>query len=138
MSHSRLPFDVLLNNISVDRSAATTPLFQVLINYRQGVSENRLFDKAVVQTLEMSLPRPGYDISLDIIENPGSDTRVTFMLQESLYSSDDANRLIDLYFKLLTDFSRSYSQMLRQVSLLSSQDVSNATRLGKGKSSSRV
>ncbi|KAN0102691.1 hypothetical protein V8E51_011004 [Hyaloscypha variabilis] len=83
MSHSRLPFDVLLNNISIDRSAATTPLFQVLINYRQGVIETRLFDKAVVQTLEMSLPRSGYDISLDIIENPGSDTRVTFMLQES-------------------------------------------------------
>nr|BBM90003.1 putative polyketide synthase-nonribosomal peptide synthetase hybrid [Trichoderma sp. BCC7579] len=132
MSHSRLPFDFLLNNINLDRSAATTPLFQAFINYRQGVSENRQFGEAAVETLEMSLPRSGYDISLDIIENPGSDTRVTLMLQQSLYSSDDANRLLDMYFKLLTEFSRSCGQMLRQVSLVSSQEVSNAIRLGKG------
>ncbi|KAL7929276.1 polyketide synthetase [Trichoderma chlorosporum] len=132
MSHSRLPFDFLLNSINLDRSAATTPLFQAFINYRQGVSENRQFGEAAVETLDMSLPRSGYDISLDIIENPGSDTRVTLMVQESLYSADDANRVLDMYFKLLTELSRSCGQMLRQVSLVSSQEVSNAIRLGKG------
>lgn len=134
MSNSRLPFDMLLDNVSCERSTAISPLFQAFINYRQGVSEKRRFDNADLEVKEMELPKSGYDISLDIIENPGGETRVTFMVQRSLYSDSDASRLLDMYFALLGDLSRSCKQQLQQVSLFSSQDVSNAIQLGKGPS----
>jgi hybrid polyketide synthase/nonribosomal peptide synthetase ACE1 len=132
MSNSRLPFHMLLDNVSCERSTAISPLFQAFINYRQGVSEKRRFDNADLEVKEMELPKSGYDISLDIIENPGGETRVTFMVQRSLYSDSDASRLLDMYFALLSDLSRSCKQQLQQVSLFSSQDVSNAIKLGKG------
>ncbi|TPX14116.1 uncharacterized protein E0L32_000510 [Thyridium curvatum] len=132
MSNSRLPFDTLLENVSCERSTAISPLFQAFINYRQGVSEKRRFDNAELEVKEMDLPKSGYDISLDIIENPGGETRVTFIVQQSLYSNSDASRLMDMYFTLLNDLSRSCQQPLQQVSLFSSQDVSNAIQLGKG------
>ncbi|KAI3396960.1 hypothetical protein diail_11360 [Diaporthe ilicicola] len=132
MANSRLPFDILLDNVDCERSTAISPLFQAFINYRQGISEKHLFNNAAAEIRGMSLPRSGYDISLDIIENPGSDTRVTFMLQQKLYPKSDATRLLDMYFKLLEDFSRSYSQTLQQCSLFAEQDVSNAIQLGKG------
>jgi hybrid polyketide synthase/nonribosomal peptide synthetase ACE1 len=133
MSNSRLPFDILLDNVNCERSTAFSPLFQAFINYRQGVSESRRFDNATGTTREISLPRAGYDISLDIIENPGYETRIIFMLQKNLYSDSDTTRLLDMYFKLLSDFSRSCNQTLQEVSLFSRQDVSNAIRLGQGK-----
>lgn len=77
MSHSRLPFDVLLDNVSCERSTAISPLFQAFINYRQGVSEKRRFDSAEAEVRSIDLPGSGYDVSLDIIENPGGETRVT-------------------------------------------------------------
>ena len=133
MSNSRLPFDILLDNVESERSTAFSPLFQAFINYRQGVSEKRKFDSATGIIKEMSLPRTGYDISLDIIENLGSDTRITFMLQKSLYSESDTARILDMYFQLLSDLSSSRNHTLQQVSLFSKQDISNAIQTGRGK-----
>ncbi|KUJ20445.1 polyketide synthetase [Mollisia scopiformis] len=132
MSNSRLPFDILLDNLDCERSTAYSPLFQAFINYRQGVSERRTFDNATGTTKDISLPRAGYDLSLDIIENPGADTRIIFMLQKQLYSENDTERVLDMYLKLLGDFSGSYNRILQEVSLFSKQDISNAIRLGQG------
>ena len=134
MSNSRLPFDILLDNVSCERSTAISPLFQAFINYRQGVSEKRRFDNAEVEVRSIELPGSGYDVSLDIIENPGGETRVTLLVQRSLYSESDANSLLDMYFVLLNDLSCSCETMLQQVSLFSDQDVSKAIQLGTGKS----
>ena len=132
MSNSRLPFDILLDNVESERSTAFSPLFQAFINYRQGVSEKRKFDGATGTIKEMSLPRTGYDLSLDIIENPGSETRITFMLQKSLYSESDTARVLAMYIQLLSDFSGTSNQTLQQVSLFSKQDISNAIQSGQG------
>lgn len=134
MSNSRLPFDVLLDNVSCERSAAISPLFQAFINYRQGVSDKRRFDNAEVEVKSIDLPGSGYDLSLDIIENPGGETRITLLVQRSLYSESDASRLLGMYFALLNDLSQFSDKLLQQVSLFTNQDVSNAINLGKGKS----
>lgn len=133
MSHSRLPFDVLLENVNCERSTAFSPLFQAFINYRQGVSETRRFDGATGTTEEIALPRAGYDISLDIIENPGHDTKVTFMLQKSLYGEEETSRVLDMYFKLLGDMCWVSGQPLKKISLFSRGDIENAVNLGRGK-----
>ncbi|KAK5807439.1 hypothetical protein VI817_001697 [Penicillium citrinum] len=135
MSHSRLPFDVLLENVECDRSTSFSPLFQAFINYRQGVSETRKFGGATGTTTEISLPRAGYDISLDIIENPGQDTRVTFMLQKTLYGEEETTKVLDLYFKLLGSVSRMSGQSLKDISLFSKEDIHNAVQLGQGPNS---
>jgi len=132
MSHSRLPFDVLLENVECDRSTSFSPLFQAFINYRQGVSETRKFGGATGTTTEISLPRAGYDISLDIIENPGQDTRVTFMLQKSLYGEEEITKVLDMYFKLLQSVCRMSGQSLKDISLFSKEDIQNAVQLGQG------
>lgn len=138
MSNSRLPFDVLLDNVSCERSTAISPLFQAFINYRQGVSEKRRFDTAEVEVQSIELPGSGYDVSLDIIENPGGDTRVTLLVQKSLYSESDASKLLDMYFALLNDLSRSSEKVLQQVSLFPSQDIGDAIQLGKGESAAYI
>lgn len=133
MSNSRLPFDILLDNVESERSTAFSPVFQAFINYRQGVSEKRKFDRATGTIKEMSLPRTGYDISLDIIENPGSETRITFMLQRNLYSESDSSRILDMYFQLLSDFASSHMYTLQEVSLFSKQEIKNAVQSGQGR-----
>lgn len=133
MSHSRLPFDVLLENVDCERSTSFSPLFQAFINYRQGVSETRRFDGATGTTQEISLPRPGYDISLDIIENPGHDTRVIFMLQKSLYGDGETDRVLATYFRLLGLICWTSGQPLKNISPFSVEDLDHAVQLGQGK-----
>jgi hybrid polyketide synthase/nonribosomal peptide synthetase ACE1 len=134
LANSKLPFDVLLDNVQSERSTTFSPLFQAFINYRQGVSEIRRFDSATGSVQQMSMPGASYDISLDIIENPGHDTRIIFMLQKSLYTDGDTDRVLDMYFKLLGDLSGSSKRALKDVSLYSELEISNAIQLGRGNS----
>ena len=42
-TNPRVPFDILLNELNVPRSSSYTSLIQVLMNYRQGIQQMRLF-----------------------------------------------------------------------------------------------
>lgn len=133
MSHSQLPFDVLLENVECERSTSFSPLFQAFINYRQGVSETRRFDTATGTTQDISLPRSGYDISLDIIENPGNNTKMTLILQKSLYGEEEASRALDIYFALMGAVCQMSKQPLKDVPLFSQEEIQGAVQLGQGK-----
>jgi len=133
MSNSKVPFDVVLENVKFERSTTHTPLFQAFINYRQGVDEKRKFGEATASTLNMSNARTGYDISLDIFDNPSGDPRIVVMVQKQLYSSEDASRILDMYLKLLADLSFSPETAVEDVVLHAQPDVENAIHLGHGK-----
>lgn len=43
LEHSRLPLDVLVNELGIDRSAMHTPIFQIFLDYQQsGHEKSRL------------------------------------------------------------------------------------------------
>ncbi|KAL8787508.1 MAG: hypothetical protein Q9213_002166 [Squamulea squamosa] len=109
MAHSRTPFDVLLEELRVERSTFYNPLFQAFINYRQGVSEKRNFGSFEGKGGEYAFGRTPYDISLDIMDNPGSSTLVMMMMmQKQFCSSDEALKLVKMYFNLVKHFTETY------------------------------
>ncbi|KAI0412784.1 putative polyketide synthase [Xylaria grammica] len=106
MAHSKVPFDALVDHLKMPRSTTHAPLFQAFINYRPGVSEQRKLGPVQAHVLEASASRTAYDVTLDIFENPGGNTRIEFAVQKQLYSSRDAQIFLDTYFGLLELFSR--------------------------------
>jgi hybrid polyketide synthase / nonribosomal peptide synthetase ACE1 len=132
MAHSRLPFDILLEEIKAPRNTSHSPLFQAFINYRQGVSEKRKFGDSETEGGDYALGRTGYDLSIDILDNPGGETLVTFIVQKQLYSNGDAKKLVEMYFNLLKHFSASPSSSLDQASLFVAEDINHALGLGRG------
>ncbi|KAI1376083.1 putative polyketide synthase [Hypoxylon crocopeplum] len=107
MANSHLPFDVLLDKLQVSRSTLHSPLFQAFINYRAGVAEKRRFGAVHGTGENYSFGRTAYDITFDIFDNPGQDTRVAVILQKQLYSEEDAKIVLDSYFELLDYFSKN-------------------------------
>ncbi|KAL9121258.1 MAG: hypothetical protein Q9187_002183 [Circinaria calcarea] len=132
MANARLPFDTLLEDVKAPRSTSYSPLFQAFINYRQGVKEERSFGDFEGVGGEYAFGRTAYDISLDILDNPGSNTLVMFMVQKQLYSASDAKQLAKIYFNLLKHFSESPKSRLDEPSLFAAEDISNAIQLGQG------
>ncbi len=50
--------------------------------------------------------RPAYDLSSDIVDNPGNGSLLMLMVQSNLYNSRDAEILMNSYVDLLVSFSR--------------------------------
>ena len=132
IANSRLPFDVLLEELRVERSASYSPLFQAFINYRQGVDEKRDFGSFQGEGGEYAFGRTPYDISLDIMDNPGSSTLLMFMVQKQLYSNSDAKKLVKMYFNLVKHFTEAPTSRLDQASLFAAEEIDNAIKLGQG------
>ena len=138
MAHSSAPFDILLEELKVERSTSYSPLFQAFINYRQGVSEKRSFGSFQGEGGEYAFGRTPYDITLDIMDNPGSSTLVMFMVQKQFYSNSDARKLAKMYFNLVKHFAEAATSRLDQVSLFGEEEIQNVIRLGQGESNTAM
>ena len=134
IANSRVPFDVLLEELRVERSTSYSPLFQAFINYRQGVSEKRSFGSFQGEGGEYAFGRTPYDITLDIMDNPGSSTLLMFMVQKQLYSNDDARKLVKMYFNLVKHFTEAPASRLDDASLFTKEELDSAIKIGQGMS----
>jgi hybrid polyketide synthase / nonribosomal peptide synthetase ACE1 len=132
-ANSKVPFDVLLKELNVPRSSNRSPLFQVFLNYRQGVAEKRTFAGCDSEWDAFDGGQIAYDLSLDIVDNAGGDALLRLFSQTALYSPQDGGVLMKSFVKLLDAFSRNPAARLTRPLLHSKDDAQNALILGKGK-----
>ncbi|KAJ5260988.1 hypothetical protein N7478_011583 [Penicillium angulare] len=69
LTHSNVPFDILLKELNVPRSSSYSPLFQCFFDYRQGHQEKWSFGSTRFEFLELHPGRTAYDMTLDITDS---------------------------------------------------------------------
>ncbi|KID72760.1 Polyketide synthase-nonribosomal peptide synthetase [Metarhizium brunneum] len=131
-AHSRVPFNVIVNELGVPRATTHSPLFQVLVNYRPGVSERKDFCDCRSEAISFEQGQAPYDLSLDIIENPGGECRIIMAGQSALFEPRDVHELKDMYKNLLVAFSRNPALRLAAPSLYDPGSVKDSLKLGQG------
>ncbi|KAL2698592.1 hypothetical protein AAEP93_009980 [Penicillium crustosum] len=73
-SHSRVPFDVILTELNVPRSASHNPLCQTLFNYRPKVEQSRSFCGCLADGALLGGGETSFDLGLDV-GNVGPELR---------------------------------------------------------------
>ncbi|KAL8726975.1 MAG: hypothetical protein Q9166_006338 [cf. Caloplaca sp. 2 TL-2023] len=131
-ANSRVPFDVLLSELHVPRSPSYAPVFQVFMNYRQGIRQMRSFCGCDCEGELIGGGQVAYDISVDVIENPGGEALVTLSVQQDLYDQVHAEILLDSYFNLLNTFAANPAARLKGPPLHSQVTLDSALALGPG------
>lgn len=132
-AHSRVPFDVIVNELGASRATTHNPLFQVLVNYRQGTATRRSFCGCQSEVRSFEQGQAAYDLGLDIIENPGGECKVIMTGQSTLFVPEDMDMLKDMYQRLLLAFSRNQALRLAIPSLYDPEMVKHALRIGRGR-----
>lgn len=132
-ANSRVPFDVLLNELSVPRSSSESPLFQTFFNYRQGIAEKRTFCDCDCEWVDFDGGQTAYDLSLDIVDNAGGNALLRLFIQQDFYSSSDAEILMKSFVNLLDAFSENPAARISKPSLHSKEGVEQAISIGRGK-----
>ncbi|KAJ3531775.1 hypothetical protein NM208_g8729 [Fusarium decemcellulare] len=128
---SRLPFDVLLEELGVARSASHSPLFQAFIDYRQGSPEKQRWGDCQLEMQEWHLGKTAYDITIDVTDTR-ADTVVMLRVQKSLYDVTAAELLLKTYVHLLDDFVSDPSLALSVPPLFSNKMLTCAAEVGRG------
>ena len=132
LTNSRLPFDILLKELSIPRSSSHSPLFQAFFDYRQGAQEKQAFGNCELEIQEVNPGRTAYDVTLDVTDS-SSGTLVMFRTQKGLYGAAETDLLMKTYINLLTIFSCDTSLPLKDIPLFSEEQMRHGLTLGRGK-----
>jgi hybrid polyketide synthase/nonribosomal peptide synthetase ACE1 len=133
LAHSRVPFEVILNELRVTRSPTHSPIFQSFIDYRQGTTEKLSFAGCALELIEFAPGKTSYDLSLDIIDNPGEDALISVMGQGSLYAESDVQAIARCYEDILVEFSKNPGKRITNAWRFREDDIMRGLELGRGK-----
>lgn len=133
LEHSIVPFDVLLDELSVQRSNSYAPIFQVLIDYRLVVQKPDRWADCKIVGEKWHTARIGYDIGLEVVDNPSGDTELVLRLQDSLYSKESTNLLLRSYVHALQQFASTEDLCVRSIAPWSEEDIQKVCQVGRGR-----
>lgn len=134
LEHSKVPFDVLLNDLGIIRSGAYNPIFQIFMDYQQGNQENIPLAGGNAE-VAFNNASTGYDLQLEVIDTAAGESLVVLKLQSSLYSQRHAEMLLRSYVSILDQFTQNPTGdvLLSSPNIWSKKDIDQAFEVGKGK-----
>lgn len=133
LGNSKAPFDAILDYLQVPRSAEYHPLFQVLLNYRNGYATETPFDNGSIHWIDGVASRNPYDIAVDITETTGR-TLIHVTTQKYLYNSPDSKSLMKWYIRALEGLAYHPQTPVSACPLSNAADVRHMISLGRGAS----
>lgn len=137
MRNSAVPFEMILEQARAPRSTSYSPLFQAFVDYKK-VTEKLPMPGGggEIEGRRYLLSKTPYDLMLDVIDTPAGDALLEFSVQDGLYTSEEARKLLSLYVNLLSSISQSDSQMtVDEAVMFDAHEVDTALQLGQGKPS---
>ncbi|KAH7062709.1 hypothetical protein BKA63DRAFT_573005 [Paraphoma chrysanthemicola] len=134
LKYSALPFDVLLDELSVPRSAAWSPMFQIYLDYRLVVKEHatKTWLDCKIEEETWRTARHGYDVLVEVTDSSEGAT-IAVHVQQALYSKDGAELLCRSFANVLKQVADKGSDLNTScVEKWNAQDIRTALALGKG------
>jgi amino acid adenylation domain-containing protein len=127
-----VPFDMLLDQLNIARSATHTPLFQVLVNYRLAMTQSIPFGNSHLHIVDGEEGRNPYDITFSFLESHTKGLGITMDCMDSLYDVAGIESILDMYIELLTSILRDIHVPVSDCQVYSAEAVSAALELGSG------
>jgi len=131
LANSRLPFDILIEQLKPERSTKYSPIFQAFIDYKPPIDNKPDLFKCALGDEEYDVGQTAYDIMLSIVDDTKNPV-VSFQLQSSLYSQEESERLTRSYMWLLQQFAANPESSLDSVSLHNPIDMEEAIQKSRG------
>nr|ALQ32967.1 putative polyketide synthase [Fusarium sp. NRRL 25184] len=132
LSHSGIPFDVLLDQLNLPRSTTHSPLFQVVLNYKMGSTQKVPLDDCMAQLVAFKDADNPYDLAFDIETLIDGSTSLSIKTQEYLYTQSELSLVLDRYTQVLGLFNSDPSQTLSDITKRTETQIREALSLGKG------
>ncbi|KAG5772729.1 hypothetical protein H9Q72_001229 [Fusarium xylarioides] len=132
LSHSDIPFDVLLDEMKLPRSTTHSPLFQVILNYKMGSTQKVPLGDCQAQLVAFKDANNPYDLTFDIETYHDGSASISVKTQEYLYSESELSFVLDSYVQTLVLFASEPSRTVDQIYKPTVEQIDKALALGRG------
>lgn len=114
------------------RSITTTPIFQCTVNYRPGMGKTT-FGDCEIELMSLEPSKTGFDLSLDIIDDPAGTTQVALIARSDVYNSQQTQSLLQSFNMFVRSFASHPQHGLTQVNPYDLVEVSRTLSFGSGR-----
>lgn len=132
IGHSAVPIDVVLNELNVPRSSSAAPIFQVLVDYRLVVQDRARYAGCKMGDEQRHASKTGYDIALDINENPSGSCDLTLRMQDAMYSQANTELFMRSFVNVLEEVGRHSDMSMAGLPMWTTFDLDKAVAAGRG------
>ncbi|CAH0038987.1 unnamed protein product, partial [Clonostachys rhizophaga] len=141
ISHSKVPFQVLLQELNITPSPSHPSLYQCFTNYRQGLLNSTNFGDAqgdlTIHSIDVNISKQPYDLTFEMVDFIEGDCVQTLLVREDLYGQEGAQMLLDSYERLVKAFVGDATLTLEQPGLFDQRDIASALSISRGPFSPR-
>ncbi|PSN60130.1 hypothetical protein BS50DRAFT_536013 [Corynespora cassiicola Philippines] len=131
MRHARVPFELLLERLGMQRSSRAAPLFQVAFNFRLGeLSAVKLGDCSMNLERYQDAKTP-YDLVFNVTQT-GSSHLIEVTSNSDMYSSATTHWILKAYLHMVQTFATTPSIRVGDRQLCANIQVDEALSLGQG------
>jgi amino acid adenylation domain-containing protein/non-ribosomal peptide synthase protein (TIGR01720 family) len=114
--HQDMPFNILVNELGINRDTAISPIFQTLFEFQKEMHEHEM-DGLSTQTVKIHTGTAKFDISLEATaEKAGLHLFVEYSTE--LFNKKTIKRLFDHYQILLERLLEGLDQQIREIQIL--------------------
>lgn len=134
LGNSLVSVEDILDVLGITRKSNQTPLFQILFDYKTGLTESTILGSSRIEWEASSVQnaQSPYDLVVNITDDANGDISIDFTTQAHLYSADDTKRLLNWYHRALEEFSTTPDLPIKSVSFASTTELQRALELGRG------
>ncbi|PLB37634.1 PKS-NRPS hybrid synthetase psoA [Aspergillus candidus] len=132
LENSGVPLETILKELQIPTTSTSTPLFQVLMNYRMGALRAPQMGDAKMSFLDYEDAKAPFDLAISIDEKDDGTGMLTFSMQDYMYDWEGAELLVKTYVHLLDTLATDSSQRLNEVPLFDETLVNQSMVAGTG------
>lgn len=85
-----------------------------------------------VDFISLETSNTGHDLSLDIVDDTEQDCLLTLSMNNDIYSTKEANTLLEMYKKLVYKFCIQPDVAIVEPNIYNQKDVAAALQFGQG------
>ncbi|WP_411704655.1 non-ribosomal peptide synthetase, partial [Edaphovirga cremea] len=119
--HQDVPFEMVVEEMVVERALSHTPLFQVMFVFQNMPQPEPWLEDVEISVLEVESGAAKFDL-LVTIEEKGGGLRAVLEYDTDLYERETAKRMIDHYQRILEGIVQQTEACVGKLSLLSEQE----------------
>lgn len=134
LANSRVPFQLLLSELGIARSATTTPLFQAFMDYRLARGGSMSWGDYQLDLMSFKPSKVAYDVAVDIIDDPQGECHLTFITRDDLYDQASTKQLADSFVCLVKALTAQPTAAVSEALMFKDVEVEEALDLGRGNS----
>ncbi|EZF68845.1 hypothetical protein H105_08627 [Trichophyton soudanense CBS 452.61] len=126
LSHSNVPFDLIVDAVGVPRNPAYFPLGQVVVNYQMHgkIPTYSTDDFNMIDIRGKDVPTAS-EMQLEATEDPDEGLKLSLEFSSTLYGNSEMERFLDNFIAFMNSAIRDHRQPISEISMVGPKELSH-------------